>query len=90
MLILITAISGSYPDIAANSNAILLKHFPLISFGIFYPTGADPTYPLILLQRLRCSPLAVVHYRPDLTNQTSWATASTLLLGWGGLALARE
>ena len=29
---------------------------------IFYPTGADPTYQLISLQSLRCSPLAVDHY----------------------------
>jgi hypothetical protein len=30
--------------------------------GILYPSGADPTYPPISLQSLRCSPLAVVHY----------------------------
>ena len=39
-----------------------------------------------VVARVRLGRLAVVHYRPDLTNQTSWATSFTLLLGWGGLA----
>jgi len=34
----------------------------LFIIDIFYPLGADPTYPLILLQSLRCNPLVVVHY----------------------------
>jgi hypothetical protein len=49
----IKAISGSYPDIALNYYEI----FFLNLIGIFYPSG-EP----ISLQRLRCSPFAVVHY----------------------------
>ncbi len=30
--------------------------------GIFYLSGAVPTFPPFSLQSLRCSPLAVVHY----------------------------
>ena len=45
----------------------------IIIIDIFYPSG-EP----ISLQSLRCSPFAVVHYRPDLTNQTSGATALPL------------
>jgi hypothetical protein len=51
----ITAISISYPDIAENyyNNNLSKRIFLLI--GIFYHTGADPTYPPISRQRLRCS-----------------------------------
>jgi hypothetical protein len=49
----IKAISGTYPDIALN---YFRKSF-LNLIGIFYPSG-EP----ISLQRLRCSPFAVVHY----------------------------
>jgi len=49
----IKAISGTYPDIALNYYE---KSF-LNLIGIFYPSG-EP----ISLQRLRCSPFAVVHY----------------------------
>jgi len=58
MSILLTAISGSYPDIAVNSYVILTKYIPFGYIGIFSPTGK-----LISLQSLRCSPRqAVVHY----------------------------
>jgi len=40
----------------------LISMYLLSIIDIFYPTGADPTYPLISLQSLRCSPIAVVHY----------------------------
>jgi hypothetical protein len=49
----ITAISGTYPDIAVNYHEKTSIH----SVCIFYPTG-EPISP----QRLRCSPFAVVHY----------------------------
>jgi hypothetical protein len=49
----IKAISANYPDIALNYYE---KSF-LDLIGIFYPSG-EP----ILLQRLRCSPFAVVYY----------------------------
>jgi hypothetical protein len=50
---------------------------------IFYPTGADSTYPqshykVFVEALVRSGRLVVVHYRPDLTNQPSWATASPL------------
>jgi hypothetical protein len=51
----ITAISGSYPDIAVNYYEKTFIY--LILIGIFYPSG-EP----ISLHRLRCSPFAVVHY----------------------------
>jgi len=51
MLFFISAISGSYPDIALNPDK------SLIFIGIFYPSG-EPISP----HRLRCSPFAVVHY----------------------------
>ncbi len=57
----------------------------IFTIDIFYLTGE-----LISLHSLHCSPLAVDHYRPDLTNHTSWATASTFVNGWGGLASTRE
>jgi hypothetical protein len=49
----ITAISGIYPDIAVNYYEKTFVHL----IGIFYPSG-EP----ISLQRLLCSPFAVVHY----------------------------
>jgi hypothetical protein len=49
----ITAISGIYPDITVNYYEKTFIHL----IGIFYPSG-EP----ILIQRLRCSPFAVVHY----------------------------
>jgi hypothetical protein len=51
----ITAISGSYLDIAVNYYEKTFIY--LILIGIFYPSG-EP----ISLHRLRCSPFAVVHY----------------------------
>ncbi len=83
MSILITAISEGFPDLASYSYAIELKHFLYVYIGIFFPLGADPTYPPISPQSLRCSPLAVVHY-------ASGATASTFVNGWGGSASSRE
>jgi hypothetical protein len=49
----ITAISGTYPNIAVNYYEKTFIHF----IGIFHPPG-EP----ISLQRLRCSPFAVVYY----------------------------
>jgi len=49
----ITAISGSYSDIAVKNYEKTFIHL----IGIFYATG-EP----ISLQWLRCSPFAVVHY----------------------------
>jgi len=49
----ITTISGSYPDIAVKNYEKTFIHL----IGIFYPSG-EP----ISLQRLRCSPVAVVYY----------------------------
>jgi hypothetical protein len=49
----ITSISGTYPDIDVNYHVKIIVHL----IGIFYPLG-EP----ISLQRLRCSPFAVVHY----------------------------
>jgi hypothetical protein len=49
----IAAISGIYPDIAANYYAKTFIHL----IGIFYPSG-EPISP----HRLRWCPFAVVHY----------------------------
>jgi hypothetical protein len=49
----ITEISGTYPDISVNYYVKVFIHL----IGIFYPSG-EP----ISLQRLRCSPFAVVHF----------------------------
>jgi len=53
----ITAISGNYPDIAANPDKYFFEKILFILIGIFYPSG-EP----ISLHRLRRSPFAVVHY----------------------------
>jgi len=34
----------------------------IVIVDIFHPSGADPTYPPISLQSLRCSPFEVVYY----------------------------
>ncbi len=57
ILFIITAISGSYPDITVNPDKFFLKKKFFILIGIFYPSG-EPISP----HRLRCSPFAVVHY----------------------------
>ncbi len=49
----VPAISGIYPDIAGNYYEKTFIHL----IGIFYPSG-EP----ISLQRLCCSPFAVVHH----------------------------
>jgi hypothetical protein len=59
ILFSITAISETYPDIATNYYEKIFINI----IGIFYPPG-EP----ISLQRLRRSPLAVVHSRPDLPS----------------------
>jgi len=57
ILFIISAISGSYPDIARNPDKFFFKKKFFIFIGIFYPSG-EPISP----HRLRCSPFAVVHY----------------------------
>jgi len=57
ILFIITAISGSYPDIARNPDKFFFRKKSFIFIGIFYPSG-EPISP----HRLRCSPFAVVHY----------------------------
>jgi hypothetical protein len=57
ILLIITAISGIYPDIAVNPDKFFFKKKFFIFIGIFSPLG-EP----ISLHRLRCSPFAVVHY----------------------------
>jgi hypothetical protein len=57
LIFIITAISGSYPDITVNPDKFFFKKKFFIFIGIFYPLG-EP----ISLHRLRCSPFAVVHY----------------------------
>jgi len=57
MLFIITAISGSYPDIAVIPDKFSFKKKLFIFIGIFYPSG-EPISP----HRLRRSPFAVVHY----------------------------
>jgi len=52
-----TAISGNYPDIAANPDKFFFKKKFFIFKGIFYPSGKP-----ISLHRLRWCPLAIVHY----------------------------
>ena len=53
----IKTISGNYPDIASHPEKYFFRNKQLFFIGIFYPSGE-----LILLQSLRCSPLAVVYY----------------------------
>jgi len=64
MSILITTetISISYFILPANQSDNSVFISLIIIIDIFYPSGADPTYPLILPHRYRCSPFAVVHY----------------------------
>jgi hypothetical protein len=57
ILLIITAISGIYPDIAVNPDKFFFKKKFFIFIGIFYPSG-EPISP----HWLRCSPFAVVHY----------------------------
>jgi len=56
-LFIISAISGSYPDIARNPDEFFFNKKFFIFIGILYPSG-EP----ISSHRLRCSPFAVVHY----------------------------
>ena len=51
-----------YELFVKTADTYLLIKLLILIIGIFYPTGADPTYQLISLQSLHCSPLAVVHY----------------------------
>jgi len=53
----LTAISGSYSDIAVNYYEKTFIHL----IGIFYPSG-EPILMGGVGWRLRCSPLAVVYY----------------------------
>jgi hypothetical protein len=61
-LIITDVISKCYIVFSEYSFTYCISYVIFIIVDIFYPTGADPTYQLISLQSLRCSPLAVVHY----------------------------
>ena len=56
ILFIITAISGSYSDIARNPDMFFFKKKFFILIGIFYPSG-EPISPHLL----RSGPFAVVH-----------------------------
>jgi len=53
----ITAISGSYPDIAVNVATNFIKKIAFFIIGIFYPSGE-----LISLHLLCCGPFAVLKH----------------------------
>jgi hypothetical protein len=71
----ITAISGTYPDMAVSYYE--KAYFNLI--GIFYPPG-EPISP----QWFRRSPFAVVHSRPDLPSFMGHFLAVAAILGGVG------
>jgi hypothetical protein len=63
ILFYLTAISGSYPDMAVN----YYENIFINLIGIFYPPGADPTCSPISLQQLH-GPLP----RPPFIEWLAW------------------
>jgi len=80
ILIITDSISEYYIVFSNNHLGTAYPIRFLYIVDIFPPSGADPTYPPILLQSLRCSPLAVDHY----SFMGHGLAFAALMLGWGG------
>jgi hypothetical protein len=55
---------------------LIIRNRHFLPFGRADLTGLGWVGIDFVVARVRLGWLAVVHYRPDLTNQTSWATSS--------------